>query len=117
MVFEIPPQYPAVNNYPNTEGGYLKQIITTKHIINSIKMKKMKNITIVLLFLVIATASFAQKQKGDTLVLSVYNHNARFMLTLADFGPDDLNQSIMGEMVAIYDTLVAIKGKVRYHQR
>ncbi len=72
----------------------------------------MKNILALCFFFVATAVGYTQKQKGDTLVLSVYNHNARFMLTLADFGPDELNQSIMGEMVAIYDTLISIKGKV-----
>ncbi len=70
----------------------------------------MKNIITVLLCF-IATLGIAQKQKGDTLVLSVYNSNTRYMLTLADFGPDVLTQSITGDMVAVYDTVITIKGK------
>jgi Secretion system C-terminal sorting domain/PA domain len=70
----------------------------------------MKNI-IAIFFLTVALSGYAQKQKGDTLVLSIYNNNTRYMLTLADFGPDVLSQSITGEMVAVYDTVLTIKGK------
>ena len=68
-----------------------------------------KNVTIVLCLITIF--GYAQNQKSDTLVLSVYNNNSRYMLTLADFGPTALTQSITGDMVAAYDTIITIKGK------
>ena len=70
----------------------------------------MKNIITTLLCFV-TIIGFSQNQKADTLVLSVYNNNSRYMLTLADFGPTALTQSITGDMVAAYDTMITIKGK------
>ena len=70
----------------------------------------MKNCIIMALWLIAAT-NYAQTQRADTIVLSVYNNNMRYMLTPADFGPATLSQNITGEMVAAYDTLISIKGK------
>ena len=70
----------------------------------------MKNCIIIALWLIAAT-NYAQTQRADTIVLSVYNNNMRYMLTPADFGPATLSQNITGEMVAAYDTLISIKGK------
>ena len=70
----------------------------------------MKNCIIIALWLIEAT-NYAQTQRADTIVLSVYNNNMRYMLTPADFSPATLSQNITGEMVAAYDTLISIKGK------
>lgn len=70
----------------------------------------MKKVHIFLLLCsAIATSLTAQNQKRDTVVLSVYNNNQRFMLYPMPFGKDRPDNDFVAEMVVSLDTVVLLK--------
>ena len=71
--------------------------------------KKMKNITTLLLLIAIAHGIHAQTQKRDTVVLSVYNNNQRFMLYPMPFGKDKPDADFTAPMVVSLDTIHIIE--------
>ena len=49
-------------------------------------------------------AQIVPQNRHDTIVLSVYNANQRFMLYQAPFGKQIVTESVLADMVAAYDT-------------
>ena len=62
---------------------------------------------IVMVIMVLAVMGIAQAQapKRDTVVLSVYNNNQRFMLYPMPFGKNKPDKEFTAEMVMAYDTV------------
>ena len=54
----------------------------------------------------------AQAPKRDTVVLSVYNNNQRFMLYPMPFGKNKPDKEFTAEMVMAYDTVNVLKDAV-----
>ena len=69
----------------------------------------MKKAIIMLLLSAIASQIYAQAQKRDTVVLSVYNNNQRFMLYPMPFGKDKPDIDFTATMVVAYDTVNVLK--------
>ena len=65
----------------------------------------MKKAIILLLFLAIAYDMSAQAQRRDTVVLSVYNNNQRFMLYPMPFGKDRPDIDFTAPMRVALDTV------------
>ena len=65
----------------------------------------MKKAIILLLFLAVAFDMSAQAPRRDTVVLSVYNNNQRFMLYPMPFGKDRPDKDFTAEMVVALDTV------------
>ncbi len=67
-----------------------------------------KYLTTTLIMLIIATTTYAQIPqilKKDTVVLSVYNNNQRYMLYPMPFGKDKPDKDFTAEMVVALDTI------------
>ena len=64
-----------------------------------------KYIFIGLLLMTIAATTYAQSEKKDTVVLSVYNNNQRFMLYPMPFGKDRPDNDFTADMVIAADTI------------
>ena len=64
-----------------------------------------KYLTTLLIVLTIAITTYAQSVKKDTVVLSVYNNNQRFMLYPMPFGKDKPDKDFTAEMVVALDTI------------
>ena len=64
-----------------------------------------KYLTTTLILLTIATTTYAQTAKKDTVVLSVYNNNQRYMLYPMPFGKDKPDKDFTAEMVVALDTI------------
>ena len=64
-----------------------------------------KYLTTLLIALTIAITTYAQSVKKDTVVLSVYNNNQRFMLYPMPFGKDKPDKDFTAEMVVALDTI------------
>ena len=69
----------------------------------------MKYTTILLILLAAASTTLAQSPKKDTVVLSVYNNNQRFMLYPMPFGKDKPDNDFTAEMVLTLDTINVLK--------
>ena len=65
----------------------------------------MKKAIIFLLFWTVALDMSAQAQRRDTVVLSVYNNNQRFMLYPMPFGKDKPDVDLTAPMVVLLDTV------------
>ncbi len=67
----------------------------------------MKN-TILLALCLVALTSQAQSQRADTLGMVVMSTARNFMLSTADFG-GNLTETLIGDMVRSYDTVIVLK--------
>ncbi len=65
----------------------------------------MKYITTALLMLCAIGTMAAQSNKKDTVVLSVYNNNQRFMLYPMPFGKNKPDRNFVAEIVMALDTI------------
>ena len=74
--------------------------LSTQHSYRSALKKLCVSVSLCVIFLV---PSFAQK--ADTIVLSVYNNNQRFMLYPMPFGKDRPDKDFTAEMVVVLDTV------------
>jgi Secretion system C-terminal sorting domain/PA domain len=73
----------------------------------------MKKTIIILLLTAIASAAIAQTQKRDTVVLSVYNTNQRFMLYPMPFGKDRPDVDFTAPMLVVLDTIHTVEVSTR----
>ena len=69
----------------------------------------MKKITTIVALLAIVSQLYAQEAQRDTVVLSVYNNNQRFMLYPMPFGKDKPDIDFTATMVVAYDTINVLK--------
>jgi hypothetical protein len=69
---------------------------------------------IIMVIMVLAVVGIAQAQapKKDTVVLSVYNNNQRFMLYPMPFGKNKPDKEFTAEMVMAYDTVNVLKDAI-----
>ena len=72
-----------------------------------------KYITTLLILLTIATTTDAQSVKKDTVVLSVYNNNQRYMLYPMPFGKDKPDKDFTAEMVVALDTINVLQTAIQ----
>ena len=68
-----------------------------------------KHLITTLILLTIATTTYAQSVKKDTVVLSVYNNNQRYMLYPMPFGKDKPDKDFTAEMVVALDTITVLQ--------
>jgi Secretion system C-terminal sorting domain/PA domain len=73
----------------------------------------MKKTIIILLLTAIASGATAQTQKRDTVVLSVYNTNQRFMLYPMPFGKDRPDVDFTAPMLVALDTIHTVEVSTR----
>ena len=73
-------------------------------------MKKYLTTTLILLSL---ATTYAQTAKKDTVVLSVYNNNQRYMLYPMPFGKDKPDKDFTAEMVVALDTINVLQTATR----
>ena len=69
----------------------------------------MKKVITFLIFIATASQLFAQAQRRDTVVLSVYNNNQRFMLYPMPFGKDRPDIDFTATMIVVLDTVHVLK--------
>ena len=73
----------------------------------------MKKITLLIIYIAIANSLYGQAQRRDTVVLSVYNNNQRFMLYPMPFGKDKPDIDFTATMVVALDTVQVLKADTR----
>ncbi len=92
-----------------SKGIPLEQV-KSPNLLTKQKIKNMKkDLIFLLLCTIIATSLTAQNQKRDTVVLSLYNNNERYMLYPMPFGKDKPDNDFVAEMVVSLDTIVLLK--------
>ena len=73
----------------------------------------MKKIIALFIFIAIVSNIYAQAQRRDTVVLSVYNSNQRFMLYPMPFGKDKPDVDFTAKMVLALDTIQVMETATR----
>ena len=73
----------------------------------------MKKIIALFIFIAITSNIYAQAQRRDTVVLSVYNNNQRFMLYPMPFGKDKPDIDFTAKMVLVLDTIQVMETATR----
>ena len=68
-----------------------------------------KNSILIFLLCGVAVTTWAQSNKKDTVVLSVYNNNQRFMLYPMPFGKNKPDRNFVAEMVLSLDTINVVQ--------
>ncbi len=73
----------------------------------------MKKIILLFIYIAIASSLYGQAQRRDTVVLSVYNSNQRFMLYPMPFGKDKPDVDFTAKMVLALDTIQVMETATR----
>ena len=73
----------------------------------------MKKLIALFIFIVITSSIYAQAQRRDTVVLSVYNSNQRFMLYPMPFGKDKPDVDFTAKMVLALDTIQVMETAIK----